>query len=125
MRALDVDISKSHVASTSSADLVFPLEGSSGSHVQNARSIDDDTHRSEGRLPSVQEPLGSNGMGKCYRNCKMTCLPVINRICIESSRIALRPDQERDETSAPLFEQIPRRNRGKATQLYFLTKPLQ
>ena len=59
MRALDVDISKSHVASTSSADLVFPLEGSSGSHVQNARSIDDDTHRSEGRLPSVQEPLPS------------------------------------------------------------------
>ena len=57
MRALDVDISKSHVASTSSVDLVFPLEGSSGSHVQNARSIDDDTHRSEGRLPSVQEPL--------------------------------------------------------------------
>ena len=63
--------------------------------------------------------------GKCYQNCKMTWLPVINRICIESSRIALRPDQERDETSAPLFEQIPRRNRGKATQLYFLTKPLQ
>ena len=60
MRALDVDISKSHVASTSSADLVFPLEGSSGSHVQNARSIDDDTHRSEGRLPSVQEPLSAN-----------------------------------------------------------------
>ena len=47
MRALDVDISKSHVASTSSADLVFLLECSSGSHVQNARSIDDDTHRSE------------------------------------------------------------------------------